>query len=299
MENRLPKYHETFLPILSVLKDGGLLSSGELLKQVRDQFYRDLPVELLFQQTKNGNLLILNRIAWGKVYLKQAEMVQQPERGMVQITEKGRGVLNTGRLTLKQLLTDQDFLKNRSQNDQEQSSEDEVIAKTASPQDMIDSGFQSIEDQVKTDLLNRLRTIDPFYFEHVVLKLFQAMGYGDFVITKKSGDGGIDGIINQDHLGLEKIYIQSKRYGEGNKVREPLIRDFIGAINSETKKGIFVTTSTFDDSAIKKANDAHHLVLKLIDGRQLVDLMYKYNVGTQVKDTYNVKQIDEDFFDLE
>ena len=105
------------------------------------------------------------------------------------------------------------------------------------------------------------------------------MGYGDFVETSKTGDGGIDGIINEDKLGLDKIYIQAKRYGE-NKVREKDIRNFIGAMSGDTQKGVFVTTSSFDIKAEKKAGDAHHKII-LIDGLKLVDLMHQYNVGVQ------------------
>ncbi len=120
------------------------------------------------------------------------------------------------------------------------------------------------------------------------------MGYGDFVDTPKSRDGGIDGIINEDKLGLNKIYIQAKRYNE-NRVREIDIRNFIGAMSDDTTKGIFVTTSTFDENAIKKARDAHHKII-LIDGNDLVDLMYDYSVGLQTSTSYEIKKIDEDFF---
>jgi restriction system protein len=120
------------------------------------------------------------------------------------------------------------------------------------------------------------------------------MGYGDFVDTPKSRDGGIDGIINEDKLGLNKIYIQAKRYNE-NRVREIDIRNFIGAMSGDTTKGIFVTTSTFDENAIKKARDAHHKII-LIDGNDLVDLMYDYSVGLQTSTSYEIKKIDEDFF---
>ncbi len=140
-----------------------------------------------------------------------------------------------------------------------------------------------------------MKDIDPYYFEKVILILLKKMGYGDFVETAKSGDGGIDGIINEDKLGLEKIYIQAKRYNE-NKVREKEIRNFIGAMSGDTTKGIFVTTSTFDDSAIKKAREAHHKII-LIDGNKLVDLMHQYGVGVQVSNVYEVKEIDEDFFE--
>lgn len=121
------------------------------------------------------------------------------------------------------------------------------------------------------------------------------MGYGDFTETSKSGDGGIDGIINEDKLGLEKIYIQAKRYNE-NKVRESDIRNFIGAMSGDTTKGVFVTTSSFDEKAKKKAREAHHTII-LVDGERLADLMYQFNVGIQIRNPYEVKEIDSDFFD--
>ncbi len=121
------------------------------------------------------------------------------------------------------------------------------------------------------------------------------MGYGEFIETAKSGDGGIDGVINEDKLGLDKIYIQTKRFTEG-KVREKDIRSFIGAMSGDTNKGVFVTTSQFDKQAVEKAKNAHHKII-LIDGNKLVNLMHEFNVGIQVKSIYEIKQIDEDFFD--
>lgn len=144
-------------------------------------------------------------------------------------------------------------------------------------------------------MLEKLKSIDPFYFERIILILLKKMGYGDFIETSKTGDGGIDGIINEDQLGLDKIYIQAKRYGE-NKVREKDIRNFIGAMSGDTQKGVFVTTSFFDSKAEKKANDAHHTII-LINGLKLVDLMHSFNVGVQIKNTYEVKELDNDFFE--
>jgi len=291
----IPKYHETFIPILKVLSDGRIIRTNDLKKQVISQFYSNLPKELLDQKTKSGDILILNRIAWGKTYLKQAEMINQPERAMVQITDKGREVLRRGTLTIKELLKDKDFLANRKIS--KDNKDVEGISEGASPQDLIDTGFRSIEAQVKTDLLTKLKTIDPYYFQKVVLMLLEKMGYGDFLETSKSGDGGIDGVISQDKLGLDKICVQAKRYAD-NKVREGDIRNFIGAISRDASKGIFVTTSTFDEKAIQKAHDAGQKIIT-IDGNTLVDLMYKYGVGVQVRDSYDIKQIDEDFFEEE
>jgi restriction system protein len=294
----LPKFHETFIPILEVLSSGEIMHYNELRKKVRDKYYSDLPQELLAKKTKSGDPLILNRIGWGKGYLKQAKLIKQPERAMVKITEKGKKILEVGKLTLKDLKNDPDYLeyeKNKKVEKEIGSIDNGADVENASPQDLIDSGFSRIETQVKTELLEKLKSIDPYYFEKVILLLLKKMGYGDFVETAKSGDGGIDGIINEDKLGLEKIYIQAKRYNE-NKVREKDIRNFIGAMSGDTTKGIFVTTSTFDELAIKKAREAHHKII-LIDGNDFVDLMHEYGVGLQVSNVYEVKEVDEDFFE--
>lgn len=292
----LPKYHETFMPILSVLSDSKVIQSSELRKKVRDEFYSDLPENLLAQKTKSGQNLLFNRIGWGKAYLKQGKFVQQPKRGMVQITDKGLEVLNKGGLLLSDLKKDSDYIAYEQAKKAEKKVEsEEITLENQSPQDLIDSGFAAIESQVKIDLLDRLKEMDPYYFEKAILILLNKMGYGEFTETPKSGDGGIDGVINQDQLGLEKIYIQAKRFKE-NKVSEKDIRNFIGAMSGDTSKGVFVTTSTFNESAVRKAREAHHTII-LIDGNKIVDLMHQYNVGVQIQNTYEVKEIDEDFFE--
>ena len=289
----IPKFQETFIPILTVLNSGKMISTGELKRSVFDKYYKNLS-GVLEEKTKSGDLLIFNRIAWGKAYLKQAGLLSQPERAIVQITDKGRMALEKGELSLKDLFKDKEFVANR--NAYKVNKETEEATGDETPQDLIDKGFHSIENQVKTDLLSKLKESDPYNFEKIVLKLLEKMGYGDFIETPKSGDGGIDGIINEDKLGLDKIYIQAKRYSDGNKVREPEIRNFIGAINRDTNKGVFVTTSLFDEKAIKKASDANQKII-LIDGHYLVDLMYKYNIGIQIKDSYEIKELDSDFFE--
>lgn len=291
----IPKFHETFIPILKVLESGETLQAREMYKKVIEQFYFKLSKDQLEQKTKSGDDLIMNRIAWGKSYLKKGGYIEIPKRGFVKITEKGKEH-NSKPLTLKQVENSENFLEFYTEESETINTTPKKIS-NASPQDLIDEGFNSIDIQIKDDLLEKLKSIDPFYFEKVILILLKKMGYGDFIETSKTGDGGIDGIINEDKLGLDKIYIQAKRYGE-NKVREKDIRNFIGAMSGDTQKGVFVTTSTFDKGAIKKASDAHHTII-LIDGTKLVDLMHQYNVGMQIKTTYEVKEIDNDFFDSE
>jgi len=289
----LPKFHETFKPILEILSNGVIIHHRELLKKVVDKYYYDLPKELLDQKTKSGEILILNRIAWGKSYLKKGGYIIYPERGMVQITEKGKKA-NSDNLQLKDIDGESNFMEFYIEEKTKGISNKSEI-NNSTPQDLIDTGISEIELQVKSELLEKLKTLDPYYFEKVVLILLKKMGYGDFIETPKSGDGGIDGIINEDKLGLDKIYIQAKKY-EDNKVREKDIRNFIGAMSGDTTKGVFVTTSDFDKGAVQKAHDAHHTII-LIDGKKLVDLMHQYNVGVQIKSTYEVKELDVDFFE--
>jgi restriction system protein len=289
----IPKFDETFIPILEVLKDGKVLKSRELIKEVKTKFYSGLSEEQHKQETKSGDLLIDNRIAWGKSYLKKGGYIYFPERGLVKITEKGKNHALT--ITLKDLEKESSLFEFYKQENDIKTSDNQKNFHISSPQDLIDEGFNRIESEVKNELLQKLKNIDPYFFEKVVLRLLKKMGYGEFIETSKSNDGGIDGIINEDKLGLDKIYIQAKRFTEG-KVREKDIRNFIGAMSGDTNKGVFVTTSEFDDKAINKARSAHHKII-CIDGQKLVTLMHEFNVGIQIKTSYEIKQIDEEFFD--
>jgi restriction system protein len=292
----VPKFHETFIPILKVLETGDELHHEEMKRRVKEQFFSHLPEELLNQKTSSGALLILNRIGWAKSYLKEGGFLEYPQRGNVRITAKGVSALKSGHLTLNELKKDADYVA--TQQAKQNTSPlitTEVVEKDFSPQDLIEQGFDTIRANVKLELLERLKEIDPFYFEKVILILLKKMGYGEFVETKKTGDGGVDGIINQDQLGLNKIYIQAKRYAE-NKVREKDIRNFIGAMSGDTTNGVFVTTSTFDTAAVVKAKEAHHKII-LIDGHRLTELMFEFGVGVQTVNTYQLKEVDEDFFE--
>lgn len=294
----LPKFHETFMPILSTLEKEGVLTTSELIIKVTDKYYKSLPEELKSLKTRSGKIILQDRIHWGKSYLKLSKFLSYPKRGYVELTSKGVAQLKQGVMTLEILKSDPDWIKHQEtvRDKKISDSTTDNTIENASPQDLIDYGFQSIEDDVKSDLLDRLREINPYYFEKVILILLKKMGYGDFLVTSKSNDKGIDGIINEDKLGLEKIFTQAKRYAEGNKVTELDIRNFIGAMSGDTRKGVFITTSAFTSGAVTKAKEAHHTII-LIDGLQLVELMLQYNVGVQVKTTYEVKELDNDFFE--
>ncbi|MBD3311427.1 MAG: restriction endonuclease [Candidatus Magasanikbacteria bacterium] len=294
----MPKFEETMLPILKVLRNEKVMSMQELADELLENYF-NLTEEEKKETVSNGYSRFFDRVSWGRTYLKKAGLLEQPERSKVKITKEGIKVVSSGIDAIDVNFLNQypsfiAFLAGGKQKTKQEVGE--AIIKQFSPQDMVDLGFQDIQETLKSDLLEKLYSTNPYFFEKVVLILFQKMGYGDFQETSKTGDGGIDGIISQDKLGLEKIFIQAKRYAEDNKVREPAIRNFIGAMSRDVSKGIFVTTSTFDEAAVKKARDANHKII-LIDGEKLTELMIKNSVGVQVKTVYQVKEIDNDFFE--
>lgn len=296
----VPKFHQTFLPILKALKHGNEQKTSDLPDQILDSGFITLTPDEASERLDSGELRYHNRVFWAVSYLSQGKFVVRPSRGMVKITQKGLDFLknNPEKFTLKMLESDQDFQAYVPTRSKKDDSITDVDTEDMTPVDLIERGFSEFEKSLEKDLLDKLHESNPYYFEKIVLKLFKKMGYGDFEETTKSRDGGIDGIINQDQLGIEKIYIQAKRYSDGNKVREPEIRNFIGAMSGDVSKGIFVTTSFFDDSAVRKAKDARNHKIILIDGSQLVSLMIKHNIGVQIKNTYEVKEVDEDFFEI-
>ena len=236
---------------------------------------------------------------WARTYLSKAGLVLNTRRGFIKISDNGLKLLQLKSIekevTLEDLAKYEDFLdfKNNKKEDSENLKITEISSDT--PQDKIDQGFNEIEKSLKDELLKKLKESNPYYFEKIILILFKKMGYGDFEETPKSDDGGIDGIISQDKLGLDRIYTQAKRYTQ-NSVGEKEIRNFIGAMSGDVSKGIFVTTSSFDQSAIKKAQGDHNHKIILVDGIKLVDLMTAYDIGVQTKIIYKIKEVDEDFF---
>ncbi|WP_202923399.1 restriction endonuclease [Pontibacter pudoricolor] len=263
----IPKFDETFLPILEILKTDKILKTRDLIDEVKTRFYSELTEDQLKQKTKSGDLLIDNRIAWGKSYLKKGGYVFFPERGYVQITEKGKS--HSASLTVRDLENESSLFNFYKQEAPKSLSNAIPEANLSSPQDLIDEGVKRIDDDVKIELLTKLKGTNPYFFEKVVLRLLKKMGYGEYIETAKSGDGGIDGIINEDQLGLDKIYIQAKRFNDG-KVRETNIRNFIGAMSGDTNKGVFVTTSEFDSKALEKARSATTKLFVLMEKSWLI-----------------------------
>lgn len=291
----IPKHYETLQEILDLLVDGKEKKTNDLPELMLKKGFFNLTQEEKDEKLSNGTSRFYDRVWWGTVYLRQGKFIERPTRGMIKITKKGLDFLKNSskKMTIEFLEKDKDFISYIPSN---KNNKKEKIA-DLSPNDLIQNGAADLKENLKNDLLEKIYNSGPYFFEKIVLLLFKKMGYGDFVTTPKSRDGGIDGIINQDQLGVEKIYIQAKLYKQGNKVRELEVRNFIGAMDNDSSKGIFVTTSEFDNAAIKKVHDSKKTII-LLNGKNLVELMIKYNTGVQIRDVYEIKEIDEDFFEI-
>lgn len=295
----IPKFNKTMYPILEVLSKWKKYRFSELVEIVDEQFFQLTPEEKSLTDG-NGATSFWNKVWWWKSYLKQAGLIRYPERGYSEITPVGIQVLqenkNSKEITVEYLKKFPSFLKfitpTKKENTKSQDS-DQVI--DLSPIDLIELWYEKIESSLKQDLLDKVKEMNPYKFEILALRLFKKMWYGDTIETSKSGDGWIDGIINEDELGLWKIYIQCKRF-TSNDIREPEIRNFIGAMSSEAEKWIFITTSDFHNKAIEKAKNATHSIV-LINGEKLVELMIKFDIGVQHKQQYILKEVDNDFFE--
>jgi restriction system protein len=294
----MPKFYEIMYPILDWVKDGAEYNVKEISDKIRDNYF-NLSDEQKNEVVSNGYTRFHDRLMWARTYLSKAGLVLNTRRGFIKITDDGlnllKSKLNIKEIALEDLAKYDDFLDFKNAKKENNGNLKSVELSSDTPLDKIDQGFNEIEKSLKDELLKKLKESNPYYFEKIILILFKKMGYGDFEETPKSGDGGIDGIISQDKLGLDRIYTQAKRYTQ-NSVGEKEIRNFIGAMSGDVSKGIFVTTSSFDSSAIKKAHDDHNHKIILIDGIKLVDLMINYDIGVQTKTTYKIKEIDEDFF---
>lgn len=305
--NRLPRYHETMTPILEVLKDGEPINRGLLKKVVRDKYYSHLSDDLLNEKTKSGMPIVISRIHFGIVTLllsKMIEITNVDGKDMIKITSSGEKIMNSSaQFGLEELKTNESYIKYRenaiaSRNQRKDNNiKDEEVEEVADvdPIQALERTCRDLEEATQREILKTLLETDPIKFEEIILNLLHKMGYKDPIGTPKSHDGGIDGLIKQDVLGLDEIYIQVKRYKEETKITDTQMRDFIGAISGKTSKGIFVTTSSFTSKAENKVNSVSHKI-SLIDGNKLATLMYKYNCGVRISGTYEVKELDKSYF---
>lgn len=294
----IPNYQEFMLPTLEVIADGQVHKNSEVAQAVAKIL--NLTEEDMQEMLPSCNQqTYYNRAGWARTYLKKAGLLEYPSRGVMQITETGKNVM-----TNKPEKIDNKFLsqfeqfnqfKNNAENDITANKDQEVLTDSHTPDEIFEVAENEYLNSLKQDLLDNLKKIDPVRFERIVIDLMEKMNYGVGSMTKLSHDGGIDGIINEDELGLGKIYLQAKRYSE-NKVNEREIQNFVGALDcSDTNKGVFITTSYFGEKAQQKSAAAKNKIIRLIDGDELTNLMIKYNLGVQVKRTFVIKKLDEDY----
>lgn len=300
----IPKYDEIMLPFLRLLSDGQEHSLSEVFRSLVDHFQlSDEEVRELLPSGKQG--VFRSRVGWARTYLSKAGLINAPQRARYVITERGIDFLkqNPGKITKDCLRKYDEFIEFVTPNDLNDNSENSILNADTSnqtPQELLEDSYQTIHTELSNELLNKVKTGTPEFFERLVVDLLIAMGYGGSrkdagKALGKSGDGGVDGIINEDRLGLDVIYLQAKRWE--NSVPVSSIRDFTGALASKkAKKGVFITTSTFPRSAYEFVSQVDYKII-LIDGQKLVDLMIEHNVGTSVVDQYLIKSIDLDYFE--
>lgn len=249
---------------------------------------------------KNKGDVFKGRVGWAITYLRQAGLVHRPERGYFEITDAGRNVLqnHTGTINVRYLKDNTAFSDYEPEVKKQDSKVDQVSDLT--PQEQLESAYVEINDSIKTELLQKVLEQSPTFFEKLVVDLLKAMGYGDSgeiaEAVGKTGDGGIDGIIYEDKLGLDVVYVQAKRYEPGNKVGRPALQSFIGSLSGfSATKGVFITTSSFSSNVYDYLRSVQQRVVT-IDGDKLVDLMLQYGVGVRLESTYEIFRVDEDFF---
>ncbi len=302
----VPSYEVLMLPVLRLIA-GGAQNVAECVPSIKAEF--GISDEEAEEIIPSGGLTVLqSRTHWARTYLSKAGLLESPKRNHHVITEAGRKFLATNPTTISNKTLDQfeGFKDWRSQS----ATGDDGIATNAvspviddsqTPQDAMESANAMLTSALRDELLGLLQEITPQRFERLILDLLSAMGYGggdvaNGQMTKASGDGGIDGIVNEDALGLDAVYIQAKKYAPENKISRPDIQKFVGSLTGEgATKGVFVTTSDFSKEAREYLNKVQHRIV-LINGQMLAQLMIQHGVGVRARTTYIVRSVDEDYF---
>jgi restriction system protein len=304
----LPGFQDFMLPVLRLFGDGEAHNNAEATEFATAQL-RLTPEDLAHRIPTGSRTKAADRTLWSLTYLTQAGLLSSVGRGLRKITERGIAVLKKPpvRVDMKFLRQFPEYLQFQARA-RESSRTSPIASKTAeaseisSPAEVLDEAFREVENPVRADLLASILRNPPEFFERLVLDVLTRVGYGGEVTdgvehTGKSGDGGVDGVIKEDALGLELIYVQAKRYVPEQTIGRPAIQQFAGTLEGfRAKKGIFITTSSFSTDAKDYARRIDKR-LALLDGDDLIDLMLKHGVGCRTVRTYEVKAIDQDYFE--
>lgn len=304
----VPDYQAIMLPLLRCAAAAGLpVSMIKLLPDLAKQFNLT-PAEIAERMPSGNAGVFYNRAAWAKTYLTRAGLLASTQRGLFEITAEGQRLLKQNPKVVDNALLARypAFVAWKSRSPEtaiftEPTAKITVETVLATPEERIEAARKELEINLQADVLDRVRQMDPAAFEELIIQLLVRMGYGQgreemARALGGPGDGGVDGVVNQDQLGLDRVYIQAKRYKSGNTVGPSDINNFIGALNiKKANKGLFVTASTFTKQAKEHAlSSSLHVVL--IDGDRLAELLVRHNVGVSVRQTVEIKVIDETFF---
>ncbi|WP_291314437.1 restriction endonuclease [Corynebacterium sp. UBA2622] len=302
----VPTWDKYLIPSLQVLSDGQVHRRRDVAIGAADLMgISEVDRQELVQ---SGEPRFLNRAHWAITHLSKAAAVSSPARGQWQITDEGRRLLAQYPLGLSEKNLRREsgdeyahFIQTDTSLVQMQPVVPTEESAALTPLEQVEAGQQRNEELVAEDLLQRLLEREPAFFEQAVLDLLMAMGYGgsfgSATRTQLSRDGGIDGVIDQDALGLSRVYVQAKRYAPENKISRPDVQGFVGALHgAQASQGVFLTTSSFSSDAIGYAENVPTRVV-LIDGALLTQLMIRYGVGVQVKRNVQIVEIDEDYFE--
>ena len=303
----IPIFEDFLYPFL-LATNGKDMTVSEMREYIIDYFH--LTGEDCSLRTKSGNATqVADRLNWVRQYLRRALMIELPQRGVYRITQRGKEYLATHKDLRKQdLMQYPEFasyatgVTTTSSNSTKVESGQDVVNQDLTPTEQLEQAFHSIIDDLAADLLQKTLEQSPYFFEHLVVDLLVKMGYGGSFansaqVTQYVHDDGIDGIIYEDKLGLDKIYIQAKRYKLDNTVGKPQIQQFSGALDEQkATKGVFITTSSYSKEAKQYVEKLNKKIV-LIDGQELARYMIEYNVGVSTKQVYEVKRIDSDYFE--
>jgi restriction system protein len=303
----IPDYQTLMLPVLRVAAKG-----EQRVADVADRVADDFGLSAEERETllPSGRQRVLNnRIHWAKFYMSKAGLISSPGRGRFVATDEGRKLLATNpdqinvALLMKQPSFREFYKTEREPADSAEIAFEEKVPKSnaVTPEEQIETAYQTVQSVLRADLLDRIAQNSPSFFEQLIVDLLVAMGYGGSHKNAaeqlgRAGDGGVDGVINEDRLGLDRVYVQAKRYARGNAVGRPEVQAFVGSlVGLGATKGVFVTTSTFSPQARDFVRHLSQRVI-LLDGQNLANLMIEHGVGVRTSRAIEFKRLDEDFF---
>lgn len=297
----IPKYNEMYKELLEAIKNQKEYTTKEYKEILANKL--NISIEERKKISESGGNIYNTTLSWSIFYLKKAKLVENLKRGVIKITQRGLDLLATNpekidNETLKNYPEFNEFINPKKTQENKKIE----IVEEETPQDIFEKSFTEINRILQEEILEEVIRQTPYFFENLVVKLLQKIGYGTFKnsgkVTKKTNDEGIDGIINQDKLGFDSIYIQAKKWDKDSTVSRPEVQKFVGALAGQgASKGLFITTAKFSEGAIEYSQKQHTTKIVLIDGMELAKLMIEYNIGVSVESVYEIKKIDSDFFE--